>query len=57
MDIPLHELGHFLFGPGHSETPGDTTHPSVRDHRRMSFSENEYTLWRISQQFPPGTLQ
>lgn len=53
--VLLHEIGHFLFGPRHSDNPGDTMNPYRQDFGRISFSSNEYDIWTRSLQFPPGT--
>lgn len=51
----LHEIGHFLFGPGHSTTEGDVMGP--RDYSRLSFSANEFSLWpRIHAAGPGATI-
>jgi len=52
-NVPLHELGHFIFGPGHSDTAGDIMSVS-RDYHRMSFSDHEKSIWNQSLAFQPG---
>jgi hypothetical protein len=56
-NVALHELGHFLFGPGHSSDPDDIMNPSRASYSRLSFSVNEYAYWRTAKQYPIGTRQ
>lgn len=54
-NVPLHEIGHFLFGPGHSDDPVDLMSVFRISPDRLSFSSNEYAYWRLAKQYPPGT--
>jgi hypothetical protein len=57
-DIPLHELGHFLFGEGISPDRDDIMHElGVSDWGivRGRFSDNEHQLWKRAHQFPVGS--
>jgi hypothetical protein len=55
----LHELGHFLFGTGHSDVPGDTM--GLRAHAgglwtsELGFSSNEMATWDRKHRFSAGT--
>lgn len=51
----LHEVGHFLFGPGHSDNPADIMNPNRSDYVRLNFSVNEFDAWQKSLQFPAGS--
>jgi hypothetical protein len=56
-NIPLHEIGHFLFGLGHSPELDDIMCDNRSDYTRLRFSDNEYRLWSTALQFPVGATR
>lgn len=42
-NVALHEIGHYLFGPGHSGAQGDIM--GIRDYAQPDFSVSEFTIW------------
>lgn len=56
-NVPLHELGHFILGPGHSSDPADLMNPNRSDYASLSFSAQEQDIWNRSLALPPGATQ